>query len=66
METVSNKQSEIPWSVSFFSNGMAAVGDINGQQIPKYQGRHADVVGALAADGYDWRKLPDVWGFPKY
>lgn len=53
-----------PYSITFFPNGMCCVGDNAGNQIPKYNGRHDYSVKALAHDGYDWSKLPDVWGVP--
>lgn len=53
-----------PHSITFFPNGQTAVGDIDGKQIGKYQGRHAAAIAALRRDGYDWTKLPDVMGAP--
>lgn len=50
-----------PYSISFFANGMVCVGDQNGNQIPRYNGRREEAIKALKADGYDWRELPDIW-----
>jgi hypothetical protein len=55
----------VPFSVTFFPNGMAAVCDTSGKQIGEYQGRHKFTVEALEKDGYDWMTLPDVWGSPQ-
>jgi hypothetical protein len=53
-----DEHDEVPTAVIFFPNGMAAVFNRAGHQIPKYQaGRHADVIAALKADGYDWRTM---------
>jgi len=58
-----SSRKEIPISVFFFANGMAAVCNDTGEQIPKYQGRHAATVAALEKDGYNWMKL-NVMGAP--
>ena len=64
-DTKATRQAEIiPVSIFFFPNGMAACCDQNGEQIPKYQGRHGAAIEALKADGYDWRTLPEVRGVP--
>lgn len=52
-----------PHSIIFFHNGMAAVCDRDGEQIPKYNGQHADSIDALRRDGFEWRQL-DVLGAP--
>jgi hypothetical protein len=53
-----------PYSIFFFPNGMTAVLDKEGKQIPKYQGRHSEAIAALKADGFDWMTLPNVNGVP--
>jgi hypothetical protein len=56
----------IPHGIIFFPNGLAAVFDGFGRQLPKYQeGSHATTIKLLAADGYDWRELPDRTGVPQ-
>jgi hypothetical protein len=54
-----------PSCVMFFPNGMAAVFDESGNQMPQYQGagQHPEVIAALKSDGFDWRDLR-VDGFP--
>jgi hypothetical protein len=57
--------SEVPHFITFFNNGMAAVCNAAGEQIPKYQrGIHSTVIASLSADGYDWRAL-EAGGRPR-
>jgi hypothetical protein len=56
---------EVPVSVFFFPNGMAAVCNAAGKQIAKLQGDHAYTVKALQDAGYDWRTLHEVCGVPR-
>jgi hypothetical protein len=55
--TVSIGRAQTPKTIIFFSNGMAAVTDQDGQQIGKFQGKHVDAIQALRADGIDWQTL---------
>ena len=53
-----------PHLIVFFRNGTAAVCGRAGQ-IRKYQlGDHRDTIAALAADGIDWRTIPERLGSP--
>lgn len=56
---------ETPTFVAFFPNGMAAVCNKDGQQIFKFNGRHAHTVAALKEAGFDWMTLPEVLGVPR-
>lgn len=50
--------SSTPHFVVFFQNGLAAVCNAAGEQLPQYQaGTHDDVIEALRKDGYDWYGL---------
>lgn len=51
---------EVPHSILFFDNGMAATCNRQGQQISKYNGRRDEVIKALKDDGIDWRQLPEI------
>ena len=54
-----------PTLLVFFHNGLAAVCDQFGQQMPQYQdGWHWMTIEALKADGYDWRGVHEVLGSP--
>jgi hypothetical protein len=54
-----------PRSIFFFANGTAAVCDGQGEQMGRYQaGWHGTTIEALAADGIDWRTIPDRNGSP--
>jgi hypothetical protein len=65
MTTPTDRDLSAPHSIFFFPNGMAAVCDGHGQQMPKYQrGWHGTTVEQLAADGIDWRTIPDRQGEP--
>lgn len=46
-------------TVIFFNNGMAAVTDDEGNQVPKYQGNHQETINKLKEDGID------IWENPK-
>ena len=53
-----------PHLIIFFPNTTAAVCGAHGQ-IQKYQlGDHHDTIAALAADGIDWRTIPERLGSP--
>lgn len=53
-----------PRSVIFFANGLAAVCDRDGNQLPRYQvGHHFDTIKALQRDGINYRKL-EITGQP--
>lgn len=54
-----------PQSIFFFDNGMVAVCDANGQQMPKYQGRTDKALAALVRDGFDWKRIPERHGSPQ-
>lgn len=59
------QQIERPTSIMFLPNGTAAVCGVNGQ-MPQYQtGYHLDTIDALAADGIDWRTIPERMGTPQ-
>lgn len=61
----STPQIERPTSIIFFPNGTAAVCGKSGQ-MPQYQtGYHLDTIDSLAADGIDWRTIPERQGTPQ-
>jgi len=65
-DTWKQDQEKIPYSITFFNNNTACVGNRFDRQIPKFQvGKHKDTIQALADAGYDWQKLPDIVGKPQ-
>lgn len=57
--------SQVPHFVVFFQNGLAAVCNAAGEQLPQYQkGNHQEVIASLRADGYDWTGLR-ITGLPR-
>ncbi len=55
-----------PHTVIWFANGVAAVCDTHGNQIPQLQGTHRQTLNALEALGIDWRTLPEKHGCPHH
>lgn len=55
---------DMPAAIFFFPNGNTAVCDRRGEQMPKYQRGHAESIDLLAADGIDWRDIPERHGRP--
>lgn len=53
-----------PSAIYFFANGMAMTFDDGGNQLPQYQGKHAEAVAALKSDGIDWHQIATVYGNP--
>lgn len=54
-----------PRAIFFFPNGTAGVCDQNDDQMSQYQtGWHGTTIAALAADGIDWREIPERHGTP--
>lgn len=56
---------EAPQSIIFFPNGLTAVCDSAGQQMPRYQRSHQRSIQLLARDGFDWKRIPIIDGEPK-
>lgn len=55
----------VPDTIIFFENGVAVVGDADGQQIAKYQqGYHVDTILALCNDRIAWHAIPHRYGLP--
>lgn len=54
-----------PLSVIWFGNGVAAVFDDNGDQIPEFQGKHHETLEAFRKAGIDWTKIEFQLGAPK-
>lgn len=55
---------EVPYEIFFFPNGQTAVTNRAGEQIGKYQDRHAESVRLMAADNIDWRSIAIIHGAP--
>lgn len=55
----------VPSFIAFFTNGVAAVCDQWGQQMPKYQvGWHQMTIQALEVHGYNYKTFKEVLGVP--
>jgi hypothetical protein len=59
-------KSKLPKSIFFFPNGLCAVCDDKGEQIPKYQLYHHETMEALMKDGINWEDIAECYGMPTY
>lgn len=57
---------EAPDSIIFFPNGQTAVCNRNGNQIAKFQARHAESIKLLKEAGIDWKTIREKLGQPNY
>jgi hypothetical protein len=55
----------VPETIFFFRNGQTMAGDIQGKQMPRYQGKHAEALARLAEDGIDLSRVRNVYGSPE-